>query len=106
MNGIPAEIGGFPEARDGDPPGCATAYVNTWACGTLEPDDEKTLRWTVTPVATGAYKVDYRVAAGLNGKAKAVLAGGDRLSRAASPARSPTSPTTLAWARTARSVVN
>lgn len=77
VTGIPAEVGGFPEARDGGPPGCATAYVNTWACGTLEPDAEKTLRWLVTPVATGAYKVDYRVAAGLNGKAKAVLAGGD-----------------------------
>ncbi len=77
VNGLPVEIGGFPEAREDSPRGCATAYVNTWACGGLEPDAEKTMRWSVTPVATGPYKVDYQVAAGLNGKAKAVLAGGD-----------------------------
>ena len=32
--------------------------MNTWACGALEPDDEKTLRWTVTAVASGPYKVE------------------------------------------------
>ena len=69
-------MGGFPEAREAAPEGCDTAYVNTWACGPLEPDDEKTLRWTVTAVAAGPYKVEYRVAGGLNGKAKAVVAGG------------------------------
>ena len=37
VNGVPVEIGGFPEARDATPRGCDTAYVNTWACGPLEP---------------------------------------------------------------------
>ena len=52
--------------------------MNTWACGPLEPGDERTLRWTVTAVVTGPFKINYRVAAGLNGKAKAVR-GGRRL---------------------------
>jgi hypothetical protein len=76
VNGLPVEIGGFPEAREAAPRGCDTAYVNTWACGELAPDAERTLRWTVTAVVSGPYKVDYRVAAGLNGKAKAVVSGG------------------------------
>jgi hypothetical protein len=77
VNGLPEQIGGFPEAIEDSPRGCATAYVDTWACGSLEPDSEKTMRWSVTAVVAGPYKVSYRVAAGLNGKAKAVLAGGD-----------------------------
>ena len=76
VNGLPVEIGGFPEARDAAPRGCGTAYVNTWACGPLAPGNERTLRWTVTAVVTGPYEIDYRVAAGLHGKAKAVVAGG------------------------------
>ena len=76
LNGVPVEIGGFPEARETSPRGCDTAYVNTWACGELAADRERTLRWTVTAVVAGPYEVDYRVAAGLNGKAKAVVAGG------------------------------
>ena len=32
--------------------------------------------WKVTAVKAGPYKVSWRVAAGLNGKAKAVAAGG------------------------------
>jgi hypothetical protein len=76
VNGIPAEIGGQPDAREATPRGCDTAYVNTWACGELAPDRERTLRWTVTAVRTGPYEIDYRVAAGLHGKAKAVVSGG------------------------------
>jgi hypothetical protein len=76
LNGRSQEVAGFPEAREAAPEGCDTAYVNTWACGSLAPDAEKTLRWSVTAVVSGPYKVDYRVAGGLNGKAKAVLAGG------------------------------
>ena len=76
LNGRPQEVGGFPEAREAAPEGCETAYVNTWACGELEPGAEATLRWTVTAVASGPYEIDYRVAAGLDGKAKAVVAGG------------------------------
>jgi hypothetical protein len=76
VNGVPREIGGFPEAKDATPLGCDTAYVNTWACGPLKPGVEKTFVWKVTAVKAGPYKVSWRVAAGLNGKAKAVAAGG------------------------------
>jgi hypothetical protein len=76
LNGIQREIGGFPEAKDGSPAGCDTAYVNTWACGPLKPGGETTLTWKVTAVKAGPYEVSWRVAAGLNGKAKAVATGG------------------------------
>jgi hypothetical protein len=76
INGVPREIGGFPEAKDATPLGCDSAYVNTWACGPLEPGDERTFVWKVTAVKAGPYDISWRVAAGLNGKAKAVAAGG------------------------------
>jgi len=76
LNGVQVEIAGFPEAKDASPRGCDTAFVNTWACGPLEPDEERTFRWTVTAVRAGDYKIDWRVAAGLDGKAKAVTPGG------------------------------
>jgi hypothetical protein len=76
VNGVPREIGGFPEAKDATPNGCDSAYVNTWACGPMKPGAERTFRWKVTPVKAGPYEITWRVAAGLNGKAKAVAAGG------------------------------
>ena len=76
LNGVQIEIAGFPEAKDASPRGCDTAYVNTWACGPLKPDDQRTFRWSVTAVQAGDFKIDWRVAAGLDGKAKAVAAGG------------------------------
>ena len=76
LNGVQVEIAGFPEAKDASPRGCDTAYVNTWACGPLKPNAEKTFRWSVTAVQAGAFKVGWRVSAGLDGKAKAVTAGG------------------------------
>jgi hypothetical protein len=76
VNGIQRQIGGFPEAKDASPAGCDTAYVNTWACGPLKPGDETTLVWKVTAVKAGPYEVSWRVAAGLNGKAQAVVTGG------------------------------
>jgi hypothetical protein len=76
VNGVQVEIAGFPEAKDATPRGCDTAYVNTWACGPLKKGEEKTFRWTVTAVRAGDYRIDWRVAAGLDGKAKAVAAGG------------------------------
>jgi hypothetical protein len=76
VNGVPVEIAGFPEAKDATPRGCDTAYVNTWACGPLRPDAETTFRWSVTAVQAGPFKIDWRVAAGLDGKARAVTAGG------------------------------
>ena len=61
---------------DRGPYGGDTAYVNTWTLGTLRPHQEKTFTWFVTPTVAGTHTVRYRVAAGLNGKAKAQLAGG------------------------------
>ena len=76
LNGVQVKIAGFPEAKEAAPRGCDTAYVNTWACGPLKPDEQRTFRWTVTAVQAGDFKIDWRVAAGLDGKAKAVAAGG------------------------------
>jgi hypothetical protein len=58
------------------PGGAATAYTNTWALGKLAPGGTAVFRWKLTAVQPGAYTVDYEVAAGLNGYAKAVLSGG------------------------------
>jgi hypothetical protein len=76
VNGVQVKIAGFPEAKDASPRGCDTAYVNTWACGPLGPKEKRTFRWSVTAVRAGDFKIDWRVAAGLDGKAKAVAAGG------------------------------
>ncbi len=61
---------------DDGPVGGITAYTNTWALGALRPGQTRTFRWKVTPVQSGSHRVSYRIAAGLNGKAKAQLAGG------------------------------
>ena len=76
INGVHVKIAGFPESKDAAPRGCDTAYVNTWACGPLKPNQMKTFRWSVTAVVAGPYKVSWRVNAGLDGKAKAVAPGG------------------------------
>ena len=76
VNGVQVKIAGFPEAKDASPRGCDTAYVNTWACGPLKPKEKRTFRWSVTAVRAGDFEIDWRVAAGLDGKAKAVAAGG------------------------------
>jgi hypothetical protein len=81
VNGVQVKIAGFPEAKDASPRGCDTAYVNTWACGPLKPKEKQTFRWSVTAVRAGDFKIDWRVAAGLDGKANAVAAGGSRAPR-------------------------
>jgi hypothetical protein len=58
------------------PRGGDTAYVDTYALGSLRPGRTKTFTWNVTAVKAGPYKLDWRVAAGLDGKAKAELADG------------------------------
>lgn len=60
----------------GGPGGAVTAYSNTWALGALQPGATATFDWGVTAVAPGKHVVAWEVAAGLNGKAKAVLADG------------------------------
>ena len=62
--------------RNRGPGAAATAYSNTWALGRLEPGRTAVFRWKLTAVQPGAYTVEYEVAAGLNGYAKAVLSGG------------------------------
>jgi hypothetical protein len=60
-----------------DPPGGGeTAYVNTWALGTLAPGASKRFVWRVTPVKAGLHTVHYTVVAGLDDKARTRLAGG------------------------------
>lgn len=61
---------------DRGPKGGETAFSNTWSTGSLPPGRSKTLSWAVTPVKPGVYTLSYRVAAGLYGKARAVLQGG------------------------------
>jgi len=76
INGVQVKIAGFPESKDASPRGCDTAYVNTWACGPLKANQMRTFRWSVTAVRAGDYRIKWRVNAGLDGKAKAVAAGG------------------------------
>lgn len=52
-----------------------TATATTWALGRLEPGAERTFAWRVSPVVSGTHRVHWTVAAGLGGKAEAVLAG-------------------------------
>ncbi len=62
--------------QSGGPGGATTAYANTWALGALKPGATAKFDWAVTAVQPGKYTVAWQVAAGLNGKAKATLAGG------------------------------
>lgn len=56
---------------DKGPRGGDTAYVGTWALGSLRPGAARTFEWRVTPTKSGLYDVRYEIAAGLDGKAKA-----------------------------------
>ncbi len=67
---------------DDGPRGGVTAYTNPWALGRVRAGETKEFVWEVTPVKAGRFEVKYRVAAGLDGKAKAVSSGGDRPSGA------------------------
>jgi hypothetical protein len=62
------------------PKGGDSAATNTWALGSLRAGETKTFVWKVTAVEPGDYTIRYRVAPGLNGKAK--LASGGRTSGA------------------------
>ena len=60
---------------DEGPTGGTTAYANTWALGSVPPGATRTFVWKVTAVQAGTHTVKYRVAAGLNGKARAKVNG-------------------------------
>lgn len=72
INGRQTKIAGLPESQQQAPEGCDTAYVNTWACGRLPAGAERTFRWNVTASEARRYRIEWTVAAGLDGKAKAV----------------------------------
>jgi hypothetical protein len=62
--------------RNGGQGAAVTAYSNTWALGPLRPGHTIRFDWKVTAVQAGKHVVAWQVAAGLNGRAKAVLADG------------------------------
>lgn len=49
-----------------------TALVNTWALGSLGAGESATFKWSLTSVRAGTHQLEYRAAAGLNGKARAI----------------------------------
>ena len=61
-----------PNLQSGGSGGAVTAYSNTWALGALAPGKTATFVWRVTAVQPGVHVVAWEVAAGLNGKAKAI----------------------------------
>jgi hypothetical protein len=61
----------------GGPGGDVTSDANTWALGVpLKPGHTATFDWALTAVSMGQHTVAWQLAAGLAGKAKAVLADG------------------------------
>jgi hypothetical protein len=56
--------------------GAEAAQTDTYSFGSLAPSQSREMVWNVTPVQAGTFTVHYRVAAGLQGKAKAVTADG------------------------------
>jgi hypothetical protein len=50
--------------------GGQSAYTNTWAFGRIPAGGSKIVRWRVTAVRSGHFVLRYRVAPGLNGKAR------------------------------------
>ena len=52
--------------------GAEAAQTDTFSFGSLAANATRSMVWNVTPVQAGTYTVHYRVAAGLQGKAKAV----------------------------------
>ncbi|HSD23658.1 MAG TPA: hypothetical protein VLB79_04955 [Solirubrobacterales bacterium] len=68
---------GFPKlAGQAASAGAQAAQTDTFSFGSLAANQTRAMVWNVTPVQAGTYTVHYRVAAGLQGKAKAVTADG------------------------------
>jgi hypothetical protein len=61
------------------PGGGQTAYVNTWALGSLAAGETRKFRWRVVPVKAGAHTLHFRVAGGLAGRAKVQIVRGAAL---------------------------
>lgn len=78
VNGKFKKFGNIEDAQALTPGGVENpTYVNTWALGPLEPGESKRFEWDVTAVVAGPYELSYKVAAGLDGKARAVDENGD-----------------------------
>jgi hypothetical protein len=78
VNGKFKNFGNIEDAQSLTPGGVENpTYVNTWALGPLEPGESKRFRWDVTAVQAGPYELSYKVAAGLDGKARAVDESGE-----------------------------
>ncbi len=68
---------GFPKlAGQTASAGAEAAQTDTFSFGSLAANQTRDMVWNVTPVQAGTYTVHYRVAAGLQGKARAVTADG------------------------------
>lgn len=66
-----------PKELDDEPTaGAEAAQTNTFSFGAVAPGDDVSTVFRVTPVRGGTYTVNYEIAAGLTGKAKAVGADG------------------------------
>lgn len=73
VNGKFKEFGNIEDARSQTPNGIENpTYVDTWSLGPLAPGESKRFRWDVTAVKAGPYELRYSVAAGLDGKARAI----------------------------------
>jgi hypothetical protein len=66
----PDELDGAPSA------GAEAAQTDTFSFGPVPPGETTDAVWRVTPVVPGTYTVHYELAAGLQGKAKAVTGDG------------------------------
>ncbi|HUN77391.1 MAG TPA: hypothetical protein VMU32_00555 [Solirubrobacteraceae bacterium] len=58
------------------PGGAVTATTDVWSLGALAPGASRSFVWRVTPVKSGRHTLHYRVYAGQQGRAEAVLADG------------------------------
>jgi hypothetical protein len=77
VNGKFKEFGNIEDAQAQTPNGIENpTYVDTWSLGPLEPGESKSFKWDVTAVRAGPYELTYSVAAGLDGKARAIDASG------------------------------
>jgi hypothetical protein len=75
-NGFPKLVVPGEKDLDKAPGGAAARQSNTFSFGSLPAGEALDIVWRLTPVQTGTYTVEYEVAAGLNGKAKAVTGDG------------------------------
>jgi hypothetical protein len=78
-NGYPKLLGNgvtIANANHAPTAGATAAQTDTFQFGRMKSGQSKQMLWRVTPAMTGTYTVHYEVAAGLQGKAKAVTPGG------------------------------